>query len=504
MKFVVAVFLYLSMIAVGAQASEVRCELVLLESHSETSIKDKAINTVKAPLISMKEKLTYTQDPALFNFQTYKKLEQNLNPQVAASMRRLLFYTSNGLRKSYNFLAADGVGMPLLPIKTKQQIEAELRNAEGLPTDFQKTYWSDLKNMIDRIPMLNAANKGGKKALAAITFTSAAIFGVHTFGNVAVTAVAVPVTINAQVSVTKAMPLRADQIQILNEVTPMPHTAIRIGDNVFSHGVSVLTQKHIDYYMRTQQIQNGANASSAPSLAGIAKKRTVDAITLNLSPEIVAKIQAELMQETGKVYKNTTFVNSCASMIVRILKDQGVALQDTWLDASPSMMSSRLALESLTNRQNTQGAPLVDKIYAVGYENTPGGQDFLHKFLTRELEVGVHLNLRSLPYYAGQRIGLSAKNDTTQDLYIETAERKKILTQFQEQAAQDLRMSQAYYLYDLAKSSNQPKEVQEQFRSELAELLQQSENRVRDTNITFQDFHLEQLKIDLLREALRN
>src|SRR5690606_26912043 len=116
----------------------------------------------------------------------------------------------------------------------------------------------------------------------------------HTFGNVAVTAVATPISIKPQVSATYEMPLRNHQIQILNEVTPMPHTAIRIGDYVYSHGISVLTQKHVDFYLRSQQIQNGATPSSAPKLSPIATKRSLDVITLNLTPEIVAKIQAEL------------------------------------------------------------------------------------------------------------------------------------------------------------------------------------------------------------------
>lgn len=141
-------------------------------------------------------------------------------------------------------------------------------------------------------------------------------------------------------------------VQVLIETTPFPHTAIRIGNKVYSYGTTHMNAVSVAEYFREepknlrQDNQQGLRDDAITFSRNLAA-RSVRVIDLRLQPNEVYKLRTQLELETAKHYKNVTGVNDCATMIARALKENSNVKIPIVLDAYPTTMGSYLTLRHL-------------------------------------------------------------------------------------------------------------------------------------------------------------
>lgn len=174
-----------------------------------------------------------------------------------------------------------------------------------------------------------------------------------------------------------AYALQPNQVQIINEVVPFPHTALRLGDKVYSYGFShlavrpvreyLINKSEADLYFLQQAQQEGSSFYSL--VTPFAKTlenapRSVQVITLNLSAEEYAALHRDLEMSTGNAYCNITFVNDCTTMALRSLDENAGVFSSRFFDASPSQTAFYFsAAESL-------GSSRVARIDQVAIDRT--------------------------------------------------------------------------------------------------------------------------------------
>ena len=163
--------------------------------------------------------------------------------------------------------------------------------------------------------------------------------------------------------------LAPHQVQIINETVPFPHTALRIGNTVYSYGQRHLNIKSIqeylamrdvaqllrDRYQQDSQIQDRQGKQSWDLNQTITKlglerlPQSLQIITLNLTLQQVGKLQRYLELQMAKEYYNVTFVNDCTTMTLRALSLATDFKFSRLMDASPAQMmmyfSALLALK---------------------------------------------------------------------------------------------------------------------------------------------------------------
>lgn len=487
-----------------------RCDQIFSQTFSE-----KIWATGKAPVTAAWQKISYMEVPVFMSHPLYRDIETKMPTPAAHALKKMLYYSSNGLRKAYNAFSVRGLGLPLPAIKT--QPERAGKDELTWQKD-ETTYWGSFNALFERFSFTKHLNTASKKIFTGVAFAATTLFAVHTAGNVAQVVQTRPVLLDASTVVAQVLPLKNSQVQILNETAPFPHTAIRIGNMVFSHGVESLTQTPVDFYLK-RNLVNGQGQGGVPSFkektsvqnsfAGL--QRGVDSVILNLDPATVLQMRDFLMEQNAKIYNNKTFVNSCATMIVRVLKEQGVSVSMPLLDASPSILLAQLSLQSAAGFQNKNGEPLVQGIYNIQYKGSASKSDqSLRNFLIREMDAAVHLQVYALPLRAIERISINKQAPETRDLYTDSTGRQEILRDLQKQAEANLHMIQEYDLYTLKRDTLKSQEapaaelaaLNAEYKEVFARQISQMEDLLKDPGISFVDYHLNLFKIDFLKQAL--
>lgn len=141
------------------------------------------------------------------------------------------------------------------------------------------------------------------------------------------------------------------KVQILIETTPFPHTAIRIGNKVYSYGTSHMSAITVGEYFSIPITKPNESQTDLKSegieVARSLVSRSVRAVDIQLRPEQLYKLRSQLELQTAKRYKNITGINDCATMIARILKENSTIDVPVIVDAYPTTMGSYLTLRHL-------------------------------------------------------------------------------------------------------------------------------------------------------------
>ncbi|MBX3041073.1 MAG: hypothetical protein KF789_10245 [Bdellovibrionaceae bacterium] len=107
------------------------------------------------------------------------------------------------------------------------------------------------------------------------------------------------------------------RVEILNETTPYPRIAIRIGPLVYSYGARQMTAVPLSEYFSNTKTIEGKSALRIWTEENF--PRSVQSIELKLSPEEVKALRQELDSQKGKVSRRVALVHNRASPIVRAL-----------------------------------------------------------------------------------------------------------------------------------------------------------------------------------------
>lgn len=137
------------------------------------------------------------------------------------------------------------------------------------------------------------------------------------------------------------------RVEILNETTPFPHIAIRVGKRVYSYGFERMTALSLSEYLTLPETDSEKSALRKWSEKHL--PRSIQSVQLKLSPAEANALRLELESHRGKVYKNMTMVNDCASMIARALS-KTTSVHIPWeIDASPATMFTYLIMLKIKN-----------------------------------------------------------------------------------------------------------------------------------------------------------
>jgi len=167
------------------------------------------------------------------------------------------------------------------------------------------------------------------------------------------------------------------QVQLIVDVVPFPHMAIRNGDKIYSYGVSHMTVRPVTTYMRADEINKiYAEQFKETDTRGPIKRiigklvdlpRSAQVITLNLTPQERHRLKRDLEMSTGMHYHNNTMVNDCATMVFRALR------KDTSVSVSPLIDSFPSEIAMYFSMLKSAGSSQVGPIYqvAIGRSEAP-------------------------------------------------------------------------------------------------------------------------------------
>lgn len=137
------------------------------------------------------------------------------------------------------------------------------------------------------------------------------------------------------------------RVEILNETTPYPRIAIRIGRKVYAAGARQLHVMTTDEYF-----SKAKNPEGKSPLGAWAEKhfvRSVQSIELILNPDEVKALRQELEAQRGKVSRRITLVSNRASPIVRALS-KATSLNIPWnVDPSPAAVFAYMTALKIKN-----------------------------------------------------------------------------------------------------------------------------------------------------------
>jgi hypothetical protein len=283
-------------------------------------------------------------------------------------------------------------------------------------------------------------------------------------------------------------------VQILVETTPFPHAAIRIGDRVYSYGVSHMTSSSIYEYLAspiTEVPPTAMKSALQMELSAIwsaASQRSVKAVDLHLDPQVVLQMRRELELSTAKTYKNITGVNDCATMIARILsRDTGLKIP-TALDPYPITAAAYLSLRSVL------GDPRIGKTTMLISAGSNAQALLARNTWISLIEAKTMLKL--LPLSLSQRVyfDLDQKNDEL-EYYGPTvqAELQKWKTDIRTKVHQELN---AYGTNEVDQISRQKRSliITEVIDPEIRE----STAIINSANVEFQDIVTSEIKLEAL------
>lgn len=155
------------------------------------------------------------------------------------------------------------------------------------------------------------------------------------------------------------------KVELLVETTPFPHTALRIGNTVYSYGQEYMTATHFASYMSTMPPANASSSADRDFLRWLGDslrekaERSVRVVPLKLDKAVIEKLQRDLTLNTQKRYHNRTLVNDCATMIKRALEANGAISIPAAIDAYPSASAAYLGLLHTLGDERVGEAKLV-------------------------------------------------------------------------------------------------------------------------------------------------
>jgi hypothetical protein len=191
--------------------------------------------------------------------------------------------------------------------------------------------------------------------------------------------------------------LEDNQVQLIMETVPFPHMAIRLGNTIYSYGQTHMSATPISQYLDNRKYnqaikekmkqagieikeeeidmtgkplsdrisaQMGLVSDYLMNKTGLSElPKSVQVVTINLSKEDRSNLKRDLVLKTGNRYANSTFVNDCATMVLRALdKSTDFDMQNRLWDASPSQTAMILATMKAAGNDN------IGPIYQVAIE----------------------------------------------------------------------------------------------------------------------------------------
>lgn len=247
--------------------------------------------------------------------------------------------------------------------------------------------------------------------------------------------------------------LKDNQVQLIMETVPFPHTAIRVGNTIYSYGQSHMSATPIVQYIKNKEYNQaikdrmlkagikipGEEVVSLSEMSlkdrlsaqlsgitgylmektGLSKMpKSMQVVTINLTKEARGNLKRELVLNTANRYKNITFVNDCTTMVFRAIeKTTDFNMQNRLWDASPSQSAMILAL------MKAGGSKSIGPIYQVAIEQSDKPVEHLiRNTYINILESKIFIQL--FHFNQGQRLALdlSLKKEGLQSRDKETTE----------------------------------------------------------------------------------
>lgn len=213
--------------------------------------------------------------------------------------------------------------------------------------------------------------------------------------------------------------LQPNQIRLINETVPFPHTAVQIGDTIYSYGVQYVTKRPKAWYLQADLIRGkvldeAAKKDGSEIVARVAEEnkgekeeegqdenepvpekgsitkatdwvteplagwlskmdRSVQMVTVNFDTvEQVIAFRRLLEAKTGYWYANWTMVNDCTVMLWRAIEEITGWKASFLIDASPGQSFMYLA------GLKTTGDPRIGLILQVQVEGQESPHPYRH------------------------------------------------------------------------------------------------------------------------------
>lgn len=148
-----------------------------------------------------------------------------------------------------------------------------------------------------------------------------------------------------------------NQIDVYVDVSSFTHMAVAIDGKVYSYGVKNMDVVPIETYLSSSV----GDRSLFP--------RSLQVVRVNLSLSERAMLKRDLERSALKNYKNITFVNDCATMIIRSLKRNTSLFVPQVVDASPSQFLMYLSMLNSLQAKNSEGIELINSEYQVAVDD---------------------------------------------------------------------------------------------------------------------------------------
>jgi hypothetical protein len=215
----------------------------------------------------------------------------------------------------------------------------------------------------------------------------------------------------------------AGEVDILVDLSVLPHLAVQIDGKVYSYGQANNSTPTVGQYF------GALKEANAPT--------NVQVVRLNLSLAEKSRLKRELELSAFKEYLNITGINDCASMIAQALKRNTDVEIPRFISASPSQFVMYLSLLKSLNLKNTEGLPLVAKEFQVSAAPFSGAKAL-------QTARGIYMNqiesnflISNAAFFVGGRILLDATH-AEKDLQWISPEAKTLLDQWQAQSREQV------------------------------------------------------------------
>ncbi|MEQ1875727.1 MAG: hypothetical protein ABL958_03715 [Bdellovibrionia bacterium] len=237
--------------------------------------------------------------------------------------------------------------------------------------------------------------------------------------------------------------LQDNQVRIYNESVPFPHMAIEVGGNVYSYGQTHMTVTPLREYLLSGDIRDAFEAGKEQKApVGVMNKslhatgldkmpRSVQSVTLHLTPAERLQLKRYLELSSFHAYRNQTLVMDCATMIAIALQrttsipvPPGTGTPFT-IDASPSGMMMYFGILKSLGIQSADGTPVVQNINQIAM----GAKDAPQTHLLRNLYINAVESRVFLSFFnwnAGQRTYMHARYGTDNFQYLNPEVRREI------------------------------------------------------------------------------
>jgi len=303
--------------------------------------------------------------------------------------------------------------------------------------------------------------------------------------------------------------LASNQVQLINEVVPFPHTSIRIGDKVYSYGYTHLSVKTPSEYFASRKDWEGAfveeakeaSSSAHPTQALTAAlgklPRSVQVITLNLKQSERDSLKRDLEMATGDRYYNVTLVNDCTTMVLRALERNTSIHLNRLIDASPSQVA--FYFSSL----KSGGSTLVGPTYQVAIDES--ATHFVRNLYMNSLESKIFIDL--FAYDQAHRLYIDIFKSKSDLQYREPA-MEAVIDRLQQDVKDEVHGDPQIRTFlatarEFKRSEMSPDEIQEFreiVRTYFDQKLQAAEAKYQDPETDFKDIIANQSRMEALSQ----